>query len=182
MISELENRARLFSIAAHSAVGQKRKYTGEPYWVHPEEVANIIRSLPAFTDEMLAAAWLHDVLEDTEVTPEVLNEEFGEKVTNLVLWVTDVSTSLDGNRETRKAIDRLHLANAPAEAQTIKLADLISNTRSIREHDPSFAKIYIEEKILLLGVLTKGDPILQINAMASVRGDLLYDLTKPNPL
>ena len=55
-------------------------------------------------------------------------------------------------------------AEAPAEAQTIKLADLISNSRSIMEHDPAFARTYLEEKRMLLEVMTKGDPGLYAEA------------------
>lgn len=156
---EMVERARLFATAAHAAVAQLRKYTNEPYIVHPAEVVSIVRSVP-HTEEMLAAAWLHDVVEDTGVTLEVIREEFGEAVAGLVGWLTDVSRPEQGNRATRKAIDRAHTAMAPAEAQTVKLADLISNTRTIVEHDANFARVYLEEKRLLLDVLTKGDPVL----------------------
>jgi len=78
--------------------------------------------------------------------------------------LTDVSKPEDGNRAVRKARDREHTAAAPAEAQTIKLADLISNSRSIMAHDPAFAKTYLEEKRLLLAVMTKGDPGLHSEA------------------
>lgn len=165
--SDLVLRARTFAIAAHSAIGQKRKYTNEPYWVHCHDVANIVHYVP-HTEEMLAAAWLHDVLEDTQVLPEVIGNEFGEKVVDLVLWLTDVSTPNDGNRSTRKEIDRQHSGAAPAEAQTIKLADLMSNSKTIVKHDPHFARVYLREKALLLDVLTKGDPILQVNARAQL--------------
>jgi (p)ppGpp synthase/HD superfamily hydrolase len=149
-------RARIFATAAHAAVGQTRKYTGEPYVVHPIEVSEIVASVGG-TDAMVAAALLHDVLEDTDVTFDVLEAEFGLEVAELVLWLTDVSKPEDGNRSTRKALDRQHSAAAPAEAQTIKVADLISNTRSIVAHDPGFAKLYLEEKRMLLEVLTKAD-------------------------
>ena len=152
-------RARIFATAAHAACGQLRKYTYEPYIVHPAEVVSIVRSVP-HTDEMVAAAWLHDVVEDTGVTIEVIRAEFGTEVAELVGWLTDVSRPEQGNRATRKAIDRAHTAMAPAQAQTIKLADLISNTRSIMEHDEAFAKTYLEEKRLLLEVMTKGDATL----------------------
>jgi hypothetical protein len=65
-------------------------------------------------------------------------------------------------------MDRAHTAEAPAEAQTIKLADLISNSKSIMEHDPAFAKTYLEEKRLLLDVMTKGDPGLHAIASSYV--------------
>ena len=115
MTSNLLERARVFATAAHAAVGQTRKYTGEPYVVHPLEVANIVLSVGG-TEAMVAAAMLHDVLEDTGVTFDLLEDEFGEEVAQLVLWLTDVSKPEDGNRSTRKALDRQHSAAAPAEA------------------------------------------------------------------
>lgn len=156
---DIVERARVFATAAHAAVGQLRKYTNEPYIVHPEEVAQIVSTRP-HDPEMVAAAWLHDTVEDTGVTIETIRAEFGAKVAELVGWLTDVSRPSHGNRATRKAIDRAHTAQAPAEAQTIKLADIISNTRSIGEHDPDFAKTYFEEKRMLLEVMNKGDVVL----------------------
>lgn len=165
---DIVEKARVFATAAHAAAAQLRKYTNEPYIVHPAEVFRIVSTVDGATPEMLAAAWLHDVVEDTGVTIETIREMFGEKVAELVGWLTDVSRPEQGNRATRKAIDRAHTAMASAEAQTIKLADLISNCTSIREHDEAFAKIYFEEKRLLLEVLTKGDPVLLERARALV--------------
>jgi (p)ppGpp synthase/HD superfamily hydrolase len=116
------------------------------------------------TDAMVAAAWLHDVVEDTGVTIETIRAEFGTEVAELVGWLTDVSRPEHGNRAHRKALDRAHSAAAPAEAQTVKLADLIANTRSIMAHDEAFAKTYLEEKRLLLAVMTKGDATLMAEA------------------
>ena len=159
----LVERARVFATAAHAAVGQLRKYTYEPYIVHPAEVASIVGRV-SHTPEMLAAAWLHDTVEDTGVTIEVIKAEFGDEVAELVGWLTDVSRPEQGNRATRKAIDRAHTAMAPADAQTVKLADLISNTRSIMKHDVEFAKVYLAEKRMLLEVMTKGDAKLMAEA------------------
>ena len=158
-MTNIVERARVFATAAHAAVGQTRKYTGEPYVVHPIEVSELVASVGG-TEAMVAAALLHDVLEDTEVTVDLLEEQFGSKVADLVLWLTDISRPEDGNRSARKALDRQHSAAAPAAAQTIKVADLISNTRTIVEFDPGFAKTYLEEKRLLLEVLTRADPAL----------------------
>ena len=156
-------KARVFATAAHAAVAQLRKYTNEPYIVHPAEVASIVESVTS-NPEMLAAAWLHDVVEDTGVTNETIRAEFGDRIAELVGWLTDVSRPEQGNRATRKAIDRAHSAAAPAGAQTIKYADLISNTRSIMEHDEAFAKTYLAEKRLLLEVMNKGDARLLAEA------------------
>lgn len=153
-------RARYFATAAHAAVGQLRKYTNEPYIVHPAEVAQILVSVGIYDSEVLQAAWLHDTVEDTDVSVELIHNLFGERVARLVREVTDASTPEDGNRAIRKAIDRDNLEAASPEAQSIKLADLISNTSSIVRHDKKFAKVYLEEKEQLLSVLTKGHPEL----------------------
>ena len=161
---DLVHKAQVYAMAAHAAVGQKRKYTGEPYIVHPAEVASIVARVPGATPDMVAAAWLHDVVEDTGCTFTDIHMAFGIDIATLVGWLTDVSKPEDGKRAVRKAIDREHSAQAPAEAQTIKLADLISNSKSIMAHDPGFAKTYLEEKRLLLEVLTRGDPGLHAEA------------------
>ena len=156
---DIVEKARVFATAAHAACGQLRKYTYEPYIVHPADVVSIVKTVP-HTNEMLCAAWLHDVVEDTGVTIETIREEFGSEIADLVGRLTDVSRPDHGNRAARKAVDRAHTAMAPAQAQTVKLADLISNTKSIVEHDEKFAKTYLEEKRMLLEVMTKGDRTL----------------------
>jgi hypothetical protein len=83
--------------------------------------------------------------------------ECGEEVLHLVFWLTDVSRPEHGNREMRKRLDRWHTAGAPYPAQTIKLADMLSNGRDILKHDPDFAKVYLREKHKLLIAMTGGD-------------------------
>lgn len=158
---DLEQRAQNFATLAHE--GQVRKYTGEPYINHPAAVADLVRSVP-HTPEMLAAAWLHDTAEDCGASFYLLTKLFGEEVSGLVEMLTDVSRPAHGNRAARKALDREHTANCSPAAATIKLADLIDNTKSIVERDPEFAKVYLEEKRLLLEVLTHGDPTLLAQA------------------
>jgi len=155
--------ARAFAAEAHGGINHMRKYTGDPYIAHPEEVAAIVASRP-HTPEMIAAALLHDTVEDTPVTSAVISQRFGPAVAALVSDLTDVSKPGDGNRATRKAMDRAHTAAASNQAKTIKLADLISNSRSIIQHDPKFAKVYMQEKRLLLDALVGGDPVLLAQA------------------
>lgn len=154
--TEKENRALYFAIAAHQAVGQKRKYTNEPYYYHVLNVAQMVKTY-GFSEDMVCAAYLHDAVEDTTVSYEDISEWFGKNVANLVSGLTDVSKAEDGNRATRKAIDRAHTAEQSAECKTIKLCDLIDNAGSILQHDKKFARIYIKEKELLLEVLKEGD-------------------------
>ena len=160
-MTNLVDRALKFATIAHA--DQKRKYTGKPYIVHPIEVMQIVSTVE-HDEAMLAAALLHDVVEDTDIDIDTIKMVFGEDVSNLVDELTDVSKPEDGNRQTRKAMDRDHTAMASARAQTIKLADLISNSSDILENDPKFAKVYLAEKALLLEVLTKGDASLRERA------------------
>lgn len=165
---DIVRKAQVYAQAAHAAVGQRRKYTGEPYIVHPAEVAKIVAGVPGSTAEMVAAAWLHDVVEDTGCTATDIHMAFGADIAVLVGWLTDVSKPEDGNRAVRKAMDRAHSAAAPAAAQTVKLADLISNSRSIMQHDPEFARTYLAEKRMLLEVMTQGDAGLYAEASRHV--------------
>ena len=105
--------ALCFAAGAHGAIGQRRKYTGEPYIQHPMAVADIVRHV---TDDpgMIAAAYLHDVVEDTQVTIEDVRSHFGVWIAARVADLTDISRPEDGNREIRKAIDRNHSATAHA--------------------------------------------------------------------
>lgn len=154
-MTDIQEEARMFAVAAHEAIGQKRKYTGVPYWTHCAAVADIVAFEAAMpTDEMIAAAWLHDVVEDTQVSGGVITYFFGDTVWNYVAGLTDIE---QGNRKDRKRQACIRLGNACPEVQTIKLADLIDNTSSIVQYDPSFAKVYMQEKRELLGFLLKGD-------------------------
>jgi (p)ppGpp synthase/HD superfamily hydrolase len=146
--------AKMFATAAHAAIGQKRKYSGDDYIVHPQRVAAIVERHGG-TDEMIAAAWLHDTVEDTDVTPILITKMFGVDVADIVEGLTDISLPEDGNRAKRKSIDRMHSANASTEAQFVKCADIIDNSWDIAENDLSFAKVYKSEVFLLLNAMTK---------------------------
>ena len=157
-------RARVFAIGAHRAIGQTRKYTGVPYDRHVEAVATTVSNLGTATPDMVAAAWLHDTVEDTAVSMGDITELFGVEVAVLVFALTNVDKSR-GNRAARKELDRLRLAAASPSAQTIKLADIIDNTSDIAEHDPKFARVYLEEIDELIKVLDHGNPLLRQRAI-----------------
>ena len=162
-------KAEKFAQEAHK--DHKRKYTGDPYYVHLDEVRNIVKQAGG-TIEQQAAALLHDTVEDTNTTPMDITREFGPKIAKLVVELTDVSKPEDGNRKTRKAIDRDKLAGVSAEAQTVKYADLISNGKDIAQNDPKFAKVYHAEKADLLRVMTKGNQNLRKQAIALLPDEL----------
>ena len=87
-------KAKEFAREAHS--GQVRKYTGLPYTTHTEEVAQIVDNYNG-SKEMIAAALLHDTVEDTSVTIQDIEKEFGSGTAMLVKWLTDTSRPEDGN-------------------------------------------------------------------------------------
>lgn len=151
--------SKALEIAKKAHENQLRKFTNEPYIVHPIAVFGIVYSVTEDIN-MLTAAILHDVVEDTEWTIEEIGFEFGDQIAQLVSDLTDVSKLSDGNRKIRKAMDLQHTKEATPNAKTIKLADLIDNTKSIVAFDPNFARVYMHEKSRLLGVLTEGDPKL----------------------
>lgn len=151
---DIAYRAMIFARRVHAT--QTRKYSGNPYADHLAEVAGIVATV--LTDpEAIAVAWLHDCMEDQGVTEMELRSKFGDTVARGVVMLSDLE---QGNRAARKAASRARLAQAEAWLQTIKVADLISNTSSIASNDPGFARVYLEEKRLLLNVLTLADPRL----------------------
>jgi len=162
-MTDLVERARAFAIREHRRIDHRRKYSKQPYDVHLKAVADLVAGV---TDdpEMIAAAWLHDVVEDTPVTLDDVAREFGDAVARLVDELTDVSRPGDGNRAARKAIDRAHLAAASPRAQTVKLADLTDNARDICRHDAGFGRVYLAEMEALLAVLGAGDAKLMAKA------------------
>ena len=150
----LIEQAERFALIAHGR--QLRKYTNELYINHPAAVAKIVASVGG-TEEMVAAAWLHDVVEDTPVELQKIYDKFGRTVGDFVDWLTE--RPREGNRAARKAHYALILKNAPNEVKTIKLADLIDNSSSIIEHDPNFARVYLAEKRHLLDFALRGGDI-----------------------
>jgi (p)ppGpp synthase/HD superfamily hydrolase len=158
----LYERALFFAIHAHG--NQKRRYTGQPYIVHPIHVSAMVRQSGAST-AAIAAALLHDVLEDTTTTHGQLVDEFGEYVARLVYQLTDSQTPADGTRAMRKAAFAEKLTVAEPEAQTIKVCDIIDNASSVAAFDPEFAATYLPEKLAQLKVLTNADQKLLARAI-----------------
>lgn len=158
-----------FAALAHA--GQMRKYSVLPYVVHPIEVMTILvekSSLPV-SEDMMVAAVLHDVVEDTSVSIDTIVRRFGQGVGLLVHELTDQFTAgSGGNRAERKAKEAERLGKISGQAQTIKYADLIANTSSIVEHDPGFARKYLEEKERVLHLMAAGDPELRLLAYTSL--------------
>jgi (p)ppGpp synthase/HD superfamily hydrolase len=122
-------------------------------WSRPEAWIALCERFGA-SAQTIAAAYLHDTMEDQAISYEELLREFGQQVADIVRELSDTPPTPGLNRKQRKEMDRERLSTASAEAQTIKCADLISNTSSIAEFDPGFARIYLPEKRAILEVLT----------------------------
>jgi (p)ppGpp synthase/HD superfamily hydrolase len=149
----LLHKAAAFAAKKHA--GQLRKYTHDPYIVHPTAVALAVAA--AGGDEaQIAAAFLHDTLEDTDTTHAELVTEFGQDVADLVLELTDVFTHEAFphlNRAARKMLETDRIATISDRAKAVKKADIADNTSSIVTHDPDFAKVYLVEKAAVMAVL-----------------------------
>ncbi|MGR4927232.1 HD domain-containing protein [Bradyrhizobium sp. CAR08] len=164
-MSDLVLRAREFAREKHAA--QLRRYTGLPYFTHLEEVAGLVERA-GLSEDAIAGAWLHDVVEDQDVLESDLALRFGQKVSVKVMALTDTPPTPALNRDMRKKIDRDRLSRTDAETQGIKCADLISNTSTIVKYDPGFAERYLGEKRAILEILTRAPEPLREQAWASL--------------
>lgn len=159
-----------FAAAAHGH--QVRKYTGDPYLVHPLAVYELVADVWPDVD-CCCAAILHDTVEDTHVTVQDIRRAFGPRTARLVDELTDIanyrlpvppkhgSPYLHGARHRRKRIETMRLMGVSSEAQTIKCADLIDNTRSILAEDRDFARVYLPEARAAYRALTRANPLLR---------------------
>lgn len=165
-------------LARRSHSGVNRKYTGEPYIYHPERVAHTVEQYfpdahnhwaVASKAEIIQAALLHDVVEDTTIKSEFIHSEFG----NTVGWIVDLvttDTNLWGsspkpNRAARHQMVLNHYRSkvAIADAKLIKLADVLDNAADILVFDPSFAGVWLKEKAELVEILKpNGDDLRAI--------------------
>lgn len=127
----LLDRAIIFAVKAHS--GTERRGKGYPYIVHPMEAVEIVATMTK-DQELLAAAALHDTVEDTDVTVEQIRAEFGDRIADLVAAESDempagVSEEDSWHSRKRAAIDRL--SKASRDAKMVALGDKLSNMRAI---------------------------------------------------
>ena len=149
--------AARFARAANS--GQKRKYTGAPYILHPCRVAGLVATHEVATDPLVAAAFLHDVVEDCGCPLAVIQREFSGVVAGYVDWLTNKSKEAGtSSRAERKRLDRERLKDAPREVKVVKLIDRLDNLLEVpAEIDPDFAELYAGESLLLVEAIGDAD-------------------------
>ena len=141
----------MFAVRAHA--GTERRGKGFPYIVHPMEAVEIVATMTP-DQELLAAAALHDTVEDTDVTIEQIRSEFGERVASFVAAESDEPhqrpDSVENWRARKQAaIDRL--AHASRDAKIVALGDKLSNMRAI-------ARDYAEQGDRLWDLFHAKDP------------------------
>lgn len=135
-ISELVLLLRAAQFAAEKHKAQHRKdVEGSPYINHPIAVAELLARVGGVHDpEVLAAALLHDTVEDTDATFDEIERAFGVEVRRLVAEVTDDKTL---SKEVRKQLQIEHAAHASVGAKLIKLGDKICNVIDVLDNPPS---------------------------------------------
>jgi (p)ppGpp synthase/HD superfamily hydrolase len=162
---------------------QQRKYEAGPYIIHLERVRDLCQE---YTNDqsMLAAALLHDVLEDTPVTKHEMkdhlssltSEEQAQRIVSLVVELTDVfikSNYPQWNRRRRKQKEVERLSNVSADAQTIKYADIIDNSLTILNATDDFARVYLLEARALVKGMKKGKEDLRQRAIDTIEKCLM---------
>jgi len=177
MAKTLVQKARRFARLAHGLVlnhegqlGQRRKGTNEPYTKHLSEVARLVAKSGG-DEAQVAAAWLHDVVEDTPVPLSHIRTVFGPDVAKLVHELTDEFTKQNYpglNRRQRKAKELERLSKISDRAKTIKYADFVSNLESVSVLGPNFGEVYTREVADALSRMQGGDDRLRSAAVAAV--------------
>lgn len=181
-------------LAAEVHADQKRKWTGDPYVIHPMRVAGKVATLKYSTEDMVAAAWLHDAFEESKepfgvLEARIVKEDvLGPDVVKMMVELTSGSKRTTGwkdrSREERKRFDRQALRDVSNPAKVIKLVDRIDNLLDIPSIDKSgnrpdyrFVKMYAEESLALLGALEGVDQTLE-NQLRLAAEDLLWRVTR----
>lgn len=151
-MDDLAKRAREFALRKHE--GQRKRKSGAPYHEHLEAVAAILTAHDYTGPLVQAAAYLHDTLEKTDTTLGELQAEFGFEVAELVYWLSDLERGPASSRTTMSA---MRLSRAPLPAKLIKLADIIDNVATARDHDRAALPGFLSEKRELLQRMLTGE-------------------------
>lgn len=162
---DIEQVEKAYRFAKKLHDGQFRA-SGEPYIIHPVEVAKILAGLEVDTHTLIAA-FLHDVLEDTDTKPETIEELFGSDVLNLVQGVTKLGKLQFKSKEERQAENfrRLFIAMAnDIRVIFLKLADRLHNMRTLNFMEPEKQKKIAKETLDIFAPLANRLGIYKIKA------------------
>ncbi|MBR1573610.1 MAG: bifunctional (p)ppGpp synthetase/guanosine-3',5'-bis(diphosphate) 3'-pyrophosphohydrolase [Bacteroidales bacterium] len=149
--TRLLDKAIIFAVKAHA--GTERRGKGYPYIVHPLEAVSIVATMTA-DQELLAAAALHDVVEDTAVTVDEIRREFGDRVADLVAFESDSEGNSDAsNWMARKQAGLDKLRRGTREELMVAMGDKLSNMRAIAQDsavlgDAFWERFHVKDKAL----------------------------------
>ena len=145
------NEAELFAKDKH----RNQKYGDKPYYTHLEQVVSRLKAIGITDEDVLCAAWLHDTIEDTDTTFDDIEQRFGSNVAVMVLSLSK-DTSLPKKEKERQYIEQLK--NAPWQAQIIKICDISSNLKELKNSSWSKSKKtkYVKKKSYNLNVIKSG--------------------------
>jgi (p)ppGpp synthase/HD superfamily hydrolase len=154
---EALREAFAFAKACH---GDQARPTGEPYERHLLEAVEVLAEGAGILQrDVLAAALLHDVVEDTACTLDRVRDRFGPGVAELVDWVTKTDPPEGGDSQAARLGYLRRLASAPPEAVLVKLADRLSNVQKLDRHPrPEKRRSYYRETVDWILPLAAGVP------------------------
>lgn len=173
MFTFIEKEILKFATDAHASIDQRRKYTNEPYIVHPIRVAETVKKFGG-SGNQICAALLHDVLEDVpeykhdhEKFKKIIRDIVGdstdydaEEIIEITLDLTDEydkESYPDLNRKERKRLESLKKSKMPGKSKSVKLCDVIDNTSDIAQNDKGFAVTYLRELEVIMDGLKNPD-------------------------
>ena len=137
--------------------GDQQRPTGAPYAEHLLEAVEVLVRGAGVTDpDVLCAAVLHDVVEDTPCTVEDVRAAFGDRVADMVAWVTKPETADGADRKASKEAYLKSLAGAPDDAILVKLADRASNVQTLRNLAPQKQREYYAQTVRYIMPLAAG--------------------------
>jgi guanosine-3',5'-bis(diphosphate) 3'-pyrophosphohydrolase len=156
-MTPLVNEALVYATMMHARANQTRRFTNAPYIVHPIAVMMTLKRYGYGEPATLAAALLHDVVEDTPATLKGIETAFGSLVAELVYHVTNQPGDTEDMKNAR-------LAKAPEAAQAIKLADIVDNCAGLAAIDPEYARVYLPKKRATVLICNKPGLTLCVDA------------------
>ena len=155
-MSELIKAAKMFANSGHQRITVHPNPALQSHEAHLKSVAQIVSSVSG-DEQMIAAAWLHDIVEDTGVTIDDVERQFGVRVAKLVYEVTVVSHPARHHHTASFALSKQHFAKVSDAAKTVKLADLIDTCRDLYKNDSAMFRTYAAEANELALVLNGGN-------------------------
>lgn len=157
--ADLAERAKAFAKEKHK--GQLRKFEQLPYFIHPKRVAHILFQFKEskYLDHLIAAAYLHDTLEDTDTNYKELRKNFGKIVADIVMQLTSDKTLISKVGKAQYLADKM--VNMTSYTLTLKLADRIDNVNRLSMQNEDFKNKYLVETRYIVDRLKKERPLTQ---------------------